>query len=249
VTLGICGPLSSLGKWPRALGASLGVSMRAVLPSLIIFGLFIAAFVHYGNQIPQLKQLGLSQPKEATDTKDADPTPAELPPSDKPVTFVSPLEQLMGPADSTPEKPPVPHPLGKANPKDLIAPSPVGTSGVILHRTFSVANAVNFPFIIPAHAATPTLHGHYQSFTRPEGIQAADENTNIGFLLMNEAQYSDFINRRPVDALFSVDSSHDQDINFGLPSSLGQPAKFYLVFRNSPGEGRKTVKADFAVDF
>jgi len=110
--------------------------MRAVLPSLIIFGLFIAAFIHYGNQIPHLKQLALSQPKEATDTKDADPTPAVLPTSDKPVTFVSPLEQLMGATDSTPEKPPVPHPLGKPNPKDLIAPSPVGTSGVILHRTF-----------------------------------------------------------------------------------------------------------------
>ena len=221
--------------------------MRAVLPWLIIFGLFIAAFVHYGNQIPSLKQLALSHTKEATDTKDADPTPAVLPASDKPVTFVSPLEQLMGPTDSsatdsTPEKPPVPHPLGKPNPKDLIAPSPVGTSGVILHRTFSVANAVDFPFIIPAHAATPKLRGHYQS-------QSADENTNVGFLLMNEEQYTDFINRRPIDSLFSVDSSHDQDINFGLPSSLSQPAKFYLVFRNSPGEGRKTVKADFAVDF
>jgi len=66
---------------------------------------------------------------------------------------------------------------------------------------------------------------------------------------MNEEQYSDFINRRPVDALFSVNASPDQDINFGLPSSLSQPAKFYLIFRNSPGEGRKTVKADFAVDF
>jgi hypothetical protein len=220
--------------------------MRAVLPSLIIFGLFIAAFVHYGNQIPQLKHLGLSQPKEATDTTDADPAPAT---SDKPVTFVSPLDQLMGAPDSTPEKPPVPHPLGKPNPKDLIAPSPVGTGGVILHKTFSVANAVNFPFIIPAHAATPQLRGHYQSFTRQDGTQSADENSGVGFLLMNEEQYSDFINRRPVDALFSVDSSPDQDINFGLPSSLSQPAKFYLVFRNSPGEGRKTVKADFAVAF
>jgi hypothetical protein len=226
--------------------------MRSVFPWLVILGLFIAAFVHYGSHFPQLKQLSTVQSKEATDAKDADPTPALLPPSDKLVTVVSPLQQLMDGANSaagTADKPPQPQPLRKPNPADLIAPSPVGTGGVILHRTFTVSSAVNFPFEIPAHAATPQLHGHYQSFTRQNETQAGVDATDIGFLLMNEAQYAEFVNRRPADSLFSVEASHDQDINFGLPSSLSQPAKFYLVFRNAPGEDKKIVKADFSVEF
>jgi hypothetical protein len=221
--------------------------MRAVLPWLVILGLFIAVFVHYGNQIPHLKQLSLLQGKNAPETKDTDAIPGVLPTSDKVVTVVSPLQQLMdgtGPGTAS-EKAPQPQPLGKPNASDLIAPSPVGTSGVILHRTFSVSNAVDFPFVIPAHAATPQLHGHYQSST----YQFGGENTDVGFLLMNEGQFTEFVHRHGADSLFSVEASHDQDINFGLPASLSQPVKFYLVFRNSPGEGKKTVKADFTVEF
>jgi hypothetical protein len=226
--------------------------MRSVLPWLAIVGLSIAAFVQYGSHLPQLKQLAVfQQSKEAnsTDAKGAGLTQAVIPTSDKLVSVVSPLQQLMDGAAGTAEKPPESRPLGKPNPSDLIAPSPVGTSGVILRKTFSVVNAVNFLFIIPAHAATPQLHGHYQSFARESGTQASNDSTDVAFLLMNQEQYTEFINRRPADTLFSVDASHDQDINFGLPSSLSEPARFYLVFRNTPGEGKKTVKADFTVEF
>jgi hypothetical protein len=227
--------------------------MRSVLPWLAVVGLSIAAFVHYGNHLPQLKQLAsLQQSKDATSTDGkTDPTPSLAPASDKVVTIVSPLQQLMdgAGADSNAEKAPESRPLGKPSPKDLIAPSPVGTGGVILHKTFPVAYAVNFPFVIPAHAATPQLRGHYESFSRQNGAAVGDESADIGFLVMSQEQYTDFINRQPVDALFSVDSSHDQDINFGLPTSQNQPAKFYLVFRNNPKEGKKIVKADFSVAF
>ena len=226
--------------------------MRAALPWLAIVGLSIATFVHYGNHIPQLKQLPFfQQSKEAnsTETKETDPTPPAASTSDKLATMVSPLEQLMDGSGSKPETPPESHPLRKPSASDLIAPSPVGTSGVILHKTFSVATSINFPFVIPAHAATPQLRGHYQSFTRQDGTQAGEQSADVSFLLMNEEQYTEFINHRPADALFSLDPSHDQDVNFGLPASQSQPAKFYLVFRNSPGEGKKIVKADFTVDF
>jgi hypothetical protein len=224
--------------------------MRAALPWLAIVGLSVAAFVYYGNRLPQLKQMsGSPQPKEAnsTETKDADPTAAAVPTSDKLVGVVSPLEQWMD--GGKPEKPAEDPAPRKPHPNDLIAPSPAGTSGIILHKTFSVTTAAKFAFVIPAHAATPQLRGHYQSFARRDGTQAGDENTDVGFLLMNEEQYTEFSNRRPADSLFSVDSSHDQDINFGLPATMSQPAKFYLVFRNSQGEGKKIVQADFTVDF
>ena len=139
--------------------------MRSVFPWLVMLGLCIVAFVHYGSHFPELKGLTAAQSKEATDI-----SPAPLTPSDKLVTVVSPLQQLMGGTDSTAstaDKGPQPQPLRKPNPADLIAPSPVGTGGVILRKTFTVSSAVNFPFIIPAHAATPQLHGHCLLYTSP----------------------------------------------------------------------------------
>jgi hypothetical protein len=223
--------------------------MRAVLPWLAVVGLSIAVFVHYGNHLPQLKQLASSQSKEFDSAEKETNPAAPLLATDKAVAIVSPLQQLMdGNGGDTSEKPPEPHPLRKPNPKDLIAPSPVGTGGVILHKTFSVGSSTNFAFVIPAHAATPQLHGHYQSFTQG-ATPASNESADIAFLVMNEAQYADYAGSRAADTLFFVDASHDQDINFGLPSSLNQPTKFYIVFRNNPGEARKTVHADFAVEF
>jgi hypothetical protein len=221
--------------------------MRAALSWLAIGGLSIAAFMHYGNHIPQLKQLSISQQSKEIDSegKEAETTPLSA--SDKTVTMVSPLEQLMEGAKA--DKPAENRAPRKVVPSDLIAPSPVGTSGVILHKTFSVATAATFSFLIPAHAATPQLHGRYRSFIRQAGNQSSEEAADIAFLLMNEEQYADVLSGQPVDVLFSVDASDDQEINFGLPASQNHPAKFYLVFRNRPSEGKKTVQADFTVDF
>ena len=223
--------------------------MRAVLSWLAIGGLSIAAFMHYGNHIPQLKQLSIFQQSKATDSegkeKEAETTPP--PASDKIVSMVSPLEQLMEGVKA--DKPAEDRAPRKLVPSDLIAPSPVGTSGVILHKTFSVARAATFSFLIPAHAATPQLHGRYRSFIRRAGNQSSEEAPDIAFLLMNEEQYADVLSGQSVDALFAVDASHDQEIDFGLPASQNHPAKFYLVFRNRPSEGKKIVQADFTVDF
>jgi len=220
--------------------------MRAALSWLAIGGLSIAAFMHYGNHIPQLKQLSIFQQPKETDSEGKEAETAPPSASDKVVTMVSPLEQLMG---AKADKPAEARAARNLVPSDLIWPSPVGTSGVILHKTFSVATAATFSFLIPAHAATPHLHGRYQSFIRQAGNQSSEEAADIAFLLMNEEQHADFLSGQPADVLFSVDASHDQEVNFGLPTSRNQPAKFYLVFRNSPSEGKKIVQADFTVDF
>jgi hypothetical protein len=46
-----------------------------------------------------------------------------------------------------------------------------------------------------------------------------------------------------------VEASHNETVNFGLPASMDQTVKYYLVFRSSSGEGKKTVEANFKVDF
>jgi hypothetical protein len=54
----------------------------------------------------------------------------------------------------------------------------------------------------------------------------------------------------PPSRVYSVDSSHDQDVSFGLPATLDRPVQYYLVFRNSSSSAaKKVVQADFQVDF
>ena len=230
--------------------------MRAALNLLIVGAVLTAAFVHYGNHLPQLKQLAVTQQSKEAESifpKDTDlsraagsnPDPTAIP-NDQLVTVVGPLQQLMD--NEKPEKAGEDHTPHKPSPSDLIAPSPVGTSGVVLHKTFSVATAADFAFTIPAHAAMPQLHGHYRSFTHSDGAQAGEQSADVTFLLMNEEQHAES-NGGPENALLSLNSCHDQNVNFALPASQNQPLKFYLVFRNTPGESKKLVQADFTVDF
>lgn len=131
---------------------------------------------------------------------------------------------------------------------DHVAPSPVGTDQNILQRTFTLKTSVVFPFEIPAHAVRPHLHGMYTSFVgnvHGESGTAAD----VDFLVLNEDEYDDFQHGRPSEALFSVEDSHNQAVNFDLPASMDQTVKYYVVFRSSNGEGKKVVEANFKVDF
>jgi len=135
------------------------------------------------------------------------------------------------------------------NPSHRVAPSPVGTSQTVLEKTFALKTTAVFPFEIPAHAASPHLHGIFQSFVGQVHGESGDD-ANIDFLILNEQQQADFASNRPSEALFIVEASHNQAVNFDLPASRDQPVKYYLVFRNPEGsKSRKVVEADFRVDF
>jgi hypothetical protein len=134
--------------------------------------------------------------------------------------------------------------------------TPVGTSKALLHKTFHVENIVNLPFDLPAHASTPNLRGTYRAFLQHNGNSqtGSDEDAAVEFMLLNQQQFADLLNGRPGDALFSADAASNGEVNFTMPPTFAQPAKYYLVFRNSafrngsraPG---KAVQADFRVDF
>jgi len=127
--------------------------------------------------------------------------------------------------------------------------SPVGTNQTVLQKTFTVTASSSFPFEIPAHAVRPHLHGLFESFVR-DGHGQSDETANLDFLVLSQDQYNEFSQGRPGEALFSVEASHNQAVNFDLPASLDQPVKYYLVFRSTPGGGpKKVVEANFRVDF
>jgi hypothetical protein len=132
---------------------------------------------------------------------------------------------------------------------DRVAPSPVGTSQTVLHKTFAIKNSVNFPFEIPPHAVRPHLHGIFESFVR-EVHGASDDSADVDFLIVNAEQFADLTSDHPSETLFSIDASHNQSVNLDLPPSADKPVKYYLVFRNSASKGpSKVVEADFHVDF
>jgi hypothetical protein len=228
--------------------------VRASLTSLIFFGLLIAAFVHYGNHLPQFKPDSSSDASLEPESRELDPGTADnqgLDP-DQAIKNPSKVMNVDGPLarwmkNLNPNNPDKRTPW-KAHANDHIAPSPAGTSGVVLHQTFPVARGVSFPFTIPAHAATPQLRGTFQSALQAHG-DSTSESPDIAFLLLNQEEYDNFLHGHLGNSLIAVDSSHNQDVNFGLPASFDQPATYYLVFRNNPRYPRKTVQADFKVNF
>lgn len=130
-----------------------------------------------------------------------------------------------------------------------VAPSPVDTNQTVLEKTFSLKKSATFPFEIPPHAVRPHLHGIFESFVGQVHGESG-EAANIDFLILNDAQYSEFTAGHPSEALFSAEGTHNQAVNFDLPASLNQPVKYYLVFRSpASGGARKVVEANFRVDF
>jgi len=134
-------------------------------------------------------------------------------------------------------------------PSDHGASSPVGTTEPVLQKTFNLRDSAVIPFEIPAHAAQPHLHGIFASFVG-QAHGESDDSANIDFLILNEEQHGQFASGQASDALFSVDASHNQAVNFDLPPSMNQSVKYYLVFRNPAGsKAKKVVEASFRVDF
>jgi len=132
---------------------------------------------------------------------------------------------------------------------DRVGDSPVGSSSPIVHKTFPVAAVVDVPFQVPAHAATPQLRGTYRSFRKEGGTQKSDASANVEFLVLNEQQFKDLLNGHDSDAVFSADASHEQEVNTSLPPTIERPATYHLIFRNDAKAVKKSVEADFHIDF
>lgn len=141
----------------------------------------------------------------------------------------------------------------KPHPSDHIVHSELSSKGVAVHQTLAVATDQTVSFEIPPHVMSPHLHGSYRSFLRQSGVrqagtQTGDATANVDFQLMNGEQYTDLAGGRPPSALFTVEGSHEQVVNFDLPPTMELPAKYYLVFHSSD-RAKKIVEADFKVDF
>jgi len=145
-------------------------------------------------------------------------------------------------------KAPPPAPANDVPERPLLPP-PAPTTQTVLQKTFNLKGSATFPFEIPAHSVQPHLHGIFESFVG-QAHGSSDDTANISFLILNEEQHSDFAGNHPGDALFSVEASHNQAVNFDLPPAMNQSMKYYLVFQNPAGNrGSLVVEANFRVDF
>ncbi len=121
-----------------------------------------------------------------------------------------------------------------------------------LHKTFTVKKSAQFAIEVPAHTVIPRVHGTFKSFVpRPGDDPVSDDSTDVEFLLMNAEQFAEYShNHVGGTALYTVEATHDHEVQFILPPSQDDPAKYYVVFVNSPGGAPvKSVEADFTLSF
>lgn len=132
---------------------------------------------------------------------------------------------------------------------DHVGGSVVGTSLPILNDKFRVSRTVDLPFEVPAHATTPQLRGTFRSFIQPAGKPTSDTQADLEFRVLNDQEFTNFLNGQPSEALFAAEVTHNQEVNLTLPPSLNRPARYHMVFMNASHSTTKVVQADFQVDF
>ena len=178
--------------------------------------------------------------------RQAEATYAEAQDANQSVTFAGPLSTYFSKKGPVPvEK--VQAAAYKPTSSDHVGGSVVGTSVQILHDKFHVSVIVDLPFDVPPHAAMPKLHGTFQSFLAA-GKPTTDTDADVEFRVVNDQEFSNFLNGKPSEALFSADATHDEEVNTSLPPTLNQSATYHLVFLNE-SRRKRVVQADFRVDF
>lgn len=121
-----------------------------------------------------------------------------------------------------------------------------------LHRTFTVKKYAQFTVEVPPHTVIPRIHGTFQSFVPRTGDDnLSDDSTNVSFLLMNADQFADFSQGHGGGtALYTVEATHDHEVEFVLPPTKDASEKYHVVFVNAPGGAPvKSVSADFSLSF
>ena len=127
---------------------------------------------------------------------------------------------------------------------DSSAPKPNN----FLHKTFLLKKYVQFSFEVPPHALIPRLHGTFHAFIPHPGEEPV--RAEVEFILLNAEQHEDFTHGHGEGtALYSIEPTHSQEVDFALPPSHEAAETYYVVFRNAAGAEATSVEADFTVSF
>lgn len=120
-----------------------------------------------------------------------------------------------------------------------------------LHKSFPVRRTVHFELHVPAHTALPRLHGTFKSYVVRAGQDPlADDSADVELVLLNADQFADFSQGRNGAALYTVEPTHDHEVDFLLSPTQDDSVTYFIVFRNAPGGAQqKQVDADFSLQF
>ena len=222
--------------------------MRTVI-GLMITSLVLVAMASYGwRHIRHTADSFNTQSAPITeDARQAETSYSEAQDANSSVTMAGPLAKYMskqGPVAVEKVQAIAYKPVAS----DHVGGSVVGTSIPILNDKFHVSVIVDLPFHVPPHAATPQLRGNFRSFFQAGGKPTSDTDADVEFHVLNDEEFSNFLNGKPSEALFSADATHNQEVNASLPPTLNHPATYHLVFLNE-SRTKKVVQADFLVDF
>ncbi len=215
--------------------------MRSTFSLLIVLSVIIAGGVFAFHR---MRQVPLVAPAVISKTSETAPVYAEAKQAAQAVKMAGPLADYMAKEQGSADGQQVETVTWVPTASDHVGGSVVGSTIPVLHKTFGVRSAVQVPFQVPAHAASPRLRGAFQSSVKGDGDAA------IEFLVLNEQQYVDFLSRHSGDATFATEDAPAGEVNASLPPTINEPAKYHLLFRNnSRGVGKKLVQADFRMEF
>lgn len=230
--------------------------MRSILglmvASLCLIGMTVFSWKHLrhaADPVPvQSSKITEKAKQAATAYADAQRAAGIGPAAEPGVTFAGPLATYMSKeGEVAVEK--VEAVEYKPTTSDRVGDSVVGTSIPILHSKFHVSVIVDLPFEVPAHAATPKLRGNFRSFIPAGKLPSSDANADVEFQVVNEQEFSNFLNNKPSQALFAADATHNQEVNVSLPPTLDKPTRYHMFFLNSSPKTKKVLDANFRVDF
>jgi hypothetical protein len=170
-------------------------------------------------------------------------------PEDEKAKALGVLPSLLGNQNEKDEETEVASASGPPLGVDRISSSKPLTPHRFLHRRILVKAYEGFGFEVPAHAVRPRIHGEFSSFV-VDGGSGEQREENVEVLLLNEAEYRDFVHGRAGAASYGRPPSAGAVIDWTLDATLFHPLKYYLVFRNSsPDRQTELVDADFSLSF
>lgn len=120
-----------------------------------------------------------------------------------------------------------------------------------LHRMFPVSDYSQFPFVVPPRQGNTRLRGTFRSFTkRGAPDSTSDRTADVELMLLNDQEFDEFLHSRLQSATYELDPSHNQAVDWRVPTTFEGSQTYHLVFSNSAGGvKRKFVEADFTLSF
>lgn len=214
-------------------------------PALIVVVLAVMASYFWHNR----RHVASSVAAPATSaSENSEPASAEAEEANQSITVAGPLANYMLHGK------PVPIQIVKGisykeTAEDRVGESPVGTRRDVLHKAIRVSGLTDVRFQLPPHSATPQLRGSFQSYPPPSDTPSNDANADISFLVLSDRQYTDFLQGRPGEPIFSAEATHNQAVDATLPPSLDRPVTYHLVFLADGAAKQAVVQTDFHIDF